>query len=102
MFGSTSIDSTLFDANALNQSQLSALRSHLTHYEDRTGLSSMLAQSKTYMVIVDTGASSTSTPDITDFIPGTYKKMTGCTMKGIAQSLIIEREGKVEYQLIDS
>ena len=38
-------------------------------------------------ICADSGASSCATPDEIDFIPGTYKHLTGVTINGIVEGL---------------
>ena len=43
------------------------------------------------------GASSCATPDEIDFIPGTYKHLTGVTINGIAEGLKVSGCGSVSW-----
>lgn len=52
-------------------------------------------------ICVDTGASSTATMSKSDFVPGTYKPVTGITINGIASGLAMEGYDTIRW-LIDN
>ena len=86
--------------NDLKLAQLLSLQTHLNNFSESSGISGFLSQSKTFMLVVDSGASATSTPNKDDFVPGTYRSLNDVSMKGFTKSLPVIGEGEVEYQLV--
>ena len=57
--------------------------------------------SDSFDVCIDSGASSTCTMAMSDFIPGTYKSLSGKSISGITSSLPIEGYGSVNWTFRD-
>ena len=57
--------------------------------------------SDSFAICIYSGASSTCTMTISDFIPGTYKSLSGKSISGIASSLPIEGYGSVNWTFRD-
>jgi hypothetical protein len=82
--------------------KLIALRSHLLDFSEDLCLKSIIKEIDTFPMIVDSGASAVCTPEPKDIIPGTYKKIEGKSLQGIAQSLSIVGQGLARYEVIDN
>ena len=50
-------------------------------------------------IIIDTGASSCATNDKADFVPGTFRPMSGLVVSGISSGLVAEGYGTVRWHL---
>ena len=79
----------------LPDEKLLALRSQIQNLHEDLSLKAVVEMSKTFAVIIDSGAMAASTFDENDFVPGTYEKVHNKSMKGIAKSLTIVGQGMV-------
>ena len=57
--------------------------------------------SDSFDICIDTGASSTCTMSMDDFVPGTYRKLTGYSINGISSGLSVLGYGTVRWVLYD-
>ena len=78
------------------------LLSHLQCYlAPKQHWKKIMFDTDSFEVCADSGASSSSTQDKNDFIPGTYKTLDGVTINGIASGLNVEGYGSVSWVFKD-